>query len=77
MSDLGNFKWESLIGFLDLFILSRCNFVALTFSSNFGRLVYELMHVDDPNPFIRYVSLDSKYYIHGFHSDLLTKNYNL
>ena len=70
-------KWESLIGFLDLFILSRCNFVAATFSSNFGRLIYEFMHVDDPSPFRRYKSLDWKYYIHGYNSDLISRQYAL
>ena len=71
------YKWESLIGFIDLFILTRCNFVAATFSSNFGRLVYEFMHVDDPNPFKRFKSLDTEYFIHGYNSDIISKIYPL
>ena len=70
-------NWESLIGFLDLFILAKCDFVAATFSSNFGRFVYEFMHIDDPNPFNRFKSLDWKYYIHGYTTNLLSKVYNL
>ena len=64
-------KWESLIGLLDLFILSRCDFTIATHSSNFGRLVYEFMHVNDPDPFIRFKSMDKDYFIHGYKSILL------
>jgi len=70
-------NWESLIGFLDLFILAKCDFVAATFSSNFGRLVYEFMHIDDPNPFNRFKSLDLDYVLHGYNSNIKSKQYNI
>ena len=67
----GLYKWESLIGLIDLYVLSKCNFVVATHSSNFGRLVYEFMHIDDPNPFNRFKSLDKNYFIHGYKSILV------
>ena len=70
-------NWESLIGFLDLFILAKCDFVVATFSSNFGRLVYEFMHIDDPNPFNRFKSLDLEYVLHGYNSNIKSKQYNI
>lgn len=72
-----SYKWESLIGFLDLFVFSQCDFVASTFSSNFGRMIYEMMHVNDTNPFLRFKSLDKAYFIHGYTSDLLSRDENL
>ncbi len=71
------FKWESLIGLLDLFIFIKCDFVVATHSSNFGRLVYEVMHVDDSNPFNRFKSLDSGYFIYGYNNGIQSKKYNL
>ncbi len=47
----------------DLEMLSTCEFAVVTYSSNFGRRVYELMHnhhVDAPD---RVVSLDNGYFI--------------
>ena len=67
-----SYKWESLIGFLDLFVFSQCDFVASTFSSNYGRMIYEMMHVKDLNPFYRFKSLDRAYFIHGYKSNLLS-----
>ena len=65
------YKWKSLIGLIDLFILSKCDFTIATHSSNFGRLVYEFMHVNETDPFIRFKSVDKEYYIHGYKSLLL------
>jgi hypothetical protein len=61
-------KWKSLIGLIDLFILSKCDFIVATHSSNFGRLVYEFMHANDPDPFVKFKSVDKDYYIHGYES---------
>ena len=61
-----SYKWESLIGLIDLFILAKCNYVIATHSSNFGRLVYEYMHIDDPNPFNKFKSVDKTYFIYGY-----------
>ena len=72
------YNWESLIGFLDLFIISRCNFVVVTCTSNFGRLIYEFMHIDDPNPFKRFKSLDINFGVHGYPREVLnSKTYEL
>ena len=51
---------------MDLFILAKCDYVLVTHSSNYGRLVYEFMHIDEPNPFYRLKSMDKSYYIHGY-----------
>ncbi len=72
-----SYKWESLMGFKDLFVLSKCDFVVATHSSNFGRLVYELMHIIEPNPFYKFKSLDSSYYIHGYKSNILSRDYSI
>ena len=66
-----------MIDLLDLFIFSKCDLVIATYSSNFGRLIFEVMHIDDPNPFNRYKSLDSEYFIHGYQNGILTNKYNL
>ena len=71
------FKWDSLLGLPDLFIMTKCDFVIATHSSNFGRLVYEMMHVDSPNPFNKFKSLDYEYYIHGYLNGIQTNKYNL
>jgi hypothetical protein len=63
-----SYKWESTIGLIDLFVLSKCDFTIATHSSNFGRLIYEVMHIDDPDPFNRFKSVDEKYFIHGYKS---------
>ena len=72
-----DYKWESLLGLLDLFIFTKCDLVIGTFSSNFGRLVYELMHIDDPNPFNRFKSIDSEYFIYGYSNGIQTNKYDL
>ena len=56
-----------------MLILIRADLVVATHSSNFGRLVFELMHVDDPDPYYKFISLDKNYYIYGFH-ELLSKS---
>ena len=66
------YKWDSLLGLLDMFIFTKCDLVIGTFSSNFGRLVYEVMHIDDPNPFNRFKSLDTEYFIYGYSNGILT-----
>ena len=68
------YEWSCLIGIMDMLILSRANFVVGTFSSNFARLVFELMHSIDPDPFYRFKSLDVPYFIYGFNENILTKN---
>ena len=60
------YDWDSSIGLIDLFILSKCDFVVATHSSNFGRLVYEFMHIEDPDPFHKFKSVDRAYFIHGY-----------
>ena len=71
------FKWESLMGLRDLFVLSMCDYVVATHSSNFGRLVYEFMHKDEPNPFYKFKSLDSSYHIHGYKSNIQSNKYDM
>jgi hypothetical protein len=71
------YDWDSLIGLIDLFIFIKCDLVIATHSSNFGRLVYEFMHVDDPNPFNKFKSLDSEYFIYGYNNGILSNKYNL
>ena len=70
------YRWDSKVGLLDLFIFAKCDYVIATHSSNFGRLVYEIMHVKEPNPFYRFKSLDSPYFIHGYKSNILSKNFD-
>jgi hypothetical protein len=47
-------------------IFKKADLVVGTFSSNFGRLVYELMHIEHPNPFVKFISLDKPYFIYGY-----------
>ena len=54
------------MGIVDMLILNKADLVIATHSSNFARLVYENMHVDDPDPFYKFISLDKDYYIHGY-----------
>ena len=77
MNEKKFYKWESLVGLFDLFILAKCNYVIATHSSNFGRLVYEIMHFNEPNPFNKFKSLDMDYYIHGYKSNIFSKNYDM
>ena len=77
LKEKASHKWESLIGFLDLFIFAKCDFVVATFSSNFGRLIYEFMHVGQPNPFNRFKSLDQSYSILGYFTNILSNSYSL
>ena len=70
-------KWQSTIGLLDLHILSKCDFVVATFSSNFGRFIYEFMHIEHPNPFYKFKTLDSPYSILGYFTNILSNNYTI
>ena len=65
-----------MIGIIDLLILIRADLVVATHSSNFGRLIFEYMHADDPDPYFKFVSLDRSYHIHGF-SKLFSKNHTI
>ena len=56
-----------------MLILKRANLVLATHSSNFGRLVFELMHIDDSDPFHKFISLDTGYYLHGFPNEHYSK----
>lgn len=47
----------------DLEMLSKCDFVVLTLSSNYGRRVYEMMHNHHMDTSDRIISLDQMYYI--------------
>jgi hypothetical protein len=47
---------------VDVYILSRCDFVVATFSSNIGITVYELKQTFHGNAPSSVVSLDMKYY---------------
>jgi hypothetical protein len=58
---------------MELLILKRADLVVATHSSNFGRLVFEYMHVDDPDPFYKFISLDKNYFLHGFPNDIFSK----
>ena len=68
LAEKDTYKWESSIGLIDLFVLSKCDFTIATHSSNFGRLIYEFMHIDNTDPFNRFKSVDEKYFIHGYKS---------
>ena len=68
-----NFSWDPLIGIIDLLILKRADLVLATHSSNFARLLFECMHADDPDPYYKFISLDSYYYIYGY-GDLFSKS---
>ncbi|XP_052271039.1 alpha-(1,6)-fucosyltransferase-like isoform X1 [Dreissena polymorpha] len=50
---------------LDIYLLSRCDFIVCTFSSNVCRVSYELMMPLHGDPSIRFKSLDDLYYFHG------------
>jgi hypothetical protein len=52
-----------------MLILNRADLVIGTHSSNFARLIYEMMHVNDPDPFLRFISLDKDYFIFGYDDD--------
>ena len=47
--------------YLDFYILSRCDFVVCTLTSNMGRLVYENFSVKFFNVSKRLVSMDLEY----------------
>ena len=66
------------MGIVDMLILNKADLVIATHSSNFARLVYENMHVDDPDPFYKFISLDKDYFVHGFSDDksFLNKIFN-
>ena len=55
----------------------KCDLVVATHSSNFGRLIYEFMNVDHPNPFNRFKSLDREYFIYGYKNGILSNRYHL
>ena len=56
-----------------MLILKRANLALATHSSNFGRLVFELMHIDDSDPFHKFISLDKNYFLHGFPYEIYNK----
>ena len=68
-----NFAWDPLVGIIDLLILKRASLVIATHSSNFARLLFEYMHADDPDPYYRFISLDSHYFVYGY-GDLFSKS---
>jgi glycoprotein 6-alpha-L-fucosyltransferase len=54
---------ESLQGiFADSKILSKCDFVVVTLSSNVGRLVYELLQIEKGDAAHKLVSVDYGYW---------------
>ena len=53
-------KVENIL--LDIILLSQCEYVVCTLSSNVGRVVYELMSLKYMNFTKRVVSLDKEYY---------------
>ena len=71
--DKRKYQYNVLIGVLDMLILARADLVIGTHSSNFGRLVFELMHIDDSDPFYKFISLDNDYYLHGFPNGIHSK----
>ena len=50
---------------MDIYFLSRCDFLVCTFSSQVCRLAYELMQVRYPDASWRFRSLDDVYYFGG------------
>ena len=68
-----NYSWDPLIGIIDLLILKRADLIIGTHSSNFARLLFEFMHVDDPDPYYKFISLDSYYFVYGY-GDLFSKS---
>lgn len=50
---------------LDIFLLSQCDYLVCTFSSQVCRMAYELMQVRYPDASWRYSSLDDVYYFGG------------
>jgi glycoprotein 6-alpha-L-fucosyltransferase len=50
---------------MDIYFLSRCDYLVCTFSSQVCRLAYELMQVRYPDASWRFKSLDDVYYFGG------------
>ncbi len=50
---------------LDVYFLSKAEFVVCTQSSNVCRLVYELRHINDPFALNKFRSLDDNYFFFG------------
>ncbi|KAK8735420.1 hypothetical protein OTU49_005381, partial [Cherax quadricarinatus] len=60
------FTEASLIDLVaDLYFLSRTDYIVLTFSSNFGRLAYEMMQIWSPDASGKFFSLDTPYFSHS------------
>ena len=50
---------------MDIYFLSRCDYLVCTFSSQVCRMAYELMQKRHADASWRFKSLDDVYYIHG------------
>ena len=60
------YKVESFqTALLDIFLLSQCDYLVCTFSSNVCRMAYELMQVRYVDASWRFKSLDDMFYFHG------------
>ena len=59
------------MGIVDMLILilTKADLVIATHSSNFARLVYKNMHVSNPDPFYKFISLDKDYFVFGYDDD--------
>jgi glycoprotein 6-alpha-L-fucosyltransferase len=69
---------ESFQGLLyDIYLLSACDYVVCTFSSQICRLVYELMQTKYPDASWRFQSLDDIYFVGDQQSHLVRFIFNL
>ena len=61
---------------MDIYFLSRCDYLVCTFSSNLCRLAYELMQKHYADASWRFNSLDDVYYTHGQTKHLVQSLYD-
>ena len=54
--------YGSLIEIVDFLILKRADLVVCSHLSNFTRLIYESMHMHDPDPFYKFITLGKDYH---------------
>ncbi|KAK8718934.1 hypothetical protein OTU49_014353, partial [Cherax quadricarinatus] len=61
---------------VDIHFLTHSDFVILTFSSNFGRLVYEIMQTLHPDASDKFYSLDTTYFSYAQRPSFLKSRFH-
>src|SRR4051812_12886 len=62
------FAMNFLIGIRDAHFMLRCQYIVATLSSNYARLLNELMLSRHHDGALRFKSLDAPYHAHGFNN---------